>query len=134
MSKPLWDRFQKDIYGQGIKVGGQKDLDFFNRHVLPYYMSNKWLTKDPPKGWGKDKNKIIAKCHKNTYDYCKAEVQKKVGDCIKGMLGSLMLKYGATAMAYCPILDKKIQNYEKNDKPQAMKFFTEYCEMHGKTC
>lgn len=50
------------------------------------------------------------------------------------MAGSLMLKYGATAMAYCPILDKKFENYEKDDKAQAMKFFREYCKTRGKTC
>jgi hypothetical protein len=44
------------------------------------------------------------------------------------------LKYGSTAMAYCPILDKKIENFEKNDKPQAMKFFTAYCKTKGKVC
>ena len=46
----------------------------------------------------------------------------------------LQLKYGATAMSYCPILDKKITNWEKNDKGQAFKFFTQYCATKGKKC
>lgn len=133
VSKPLGEKF-KEICDQGIKPGGQVDVDWFNRHIIPYYMSKKWLTKDPPKGWEKEKDKILAKCHKNSYNYCNAGDRKKCGDCVKGMAGSLMLKYGATAMAYCPILDKKIENWEKDDKPQAMKFFTAYCKTKGKKC
>ena len=44
------------------------------------------------------------------------------------------LKYGATAMAFCPILDKKVENFDKDDLPQVMKFFTQYCKTKGKTC
>lgn len=132
--KPLGEKFKKDICGQGIKPGGQADLRFLTGHVLPYYICKEWLTRDPPKGWEKERDKIIGKCHKNVYNYCDEATQKKVGDCIKGMAGSLMLKYGATLMSYCPILDQKIQNYEENDKPQVMKFFTKYCKSKGKKC
>ena len=40
----------EDICGQGIKPGGQVDVDFVNKNILPYYISKKWLTKDPPNG------------------------------------------------------------------------------------
>ena len=40
----------EDICGQGIKPGGQADVDFLNKIILPYYISKKWLTKDPPAG------------------------------------------------------------------------------------
>ena len=40
----------EDICGQAIKPGGQADLDFVNKMILPYYISQKWLTKGPPKG------------------------------------------------------------------------------------
>ena len=82
--------------------------------LLPYYISKKWLTKNPPKGrkekkylesypypshsnfklppgWEKGRNKIIAKCHKNTHNYCDEGDRKKVGDCVKGMAGTLMV-------------------------------------------
>lgn len=103
-----------DICGQGIKPGGQKDVDFVNKHILPYYISQKWLTKAPPKGqkyidrtsnpntllisshftcpgWDVEKNKILAKCHKNTYNYCDEGHRKKMKDCVKGVAGSLMV-------------------------------------------
>ena len=38
----------EDICGQGIKPGA--DADLVTETLLPYYLSNKWLTKDPPKG------------------------------------------------------------------------------------
>ena len=105
-------------------------------------------------GWEKERDKIIAKCHKDTYNYCDEGHRKKVGDCVKGMADSLMvsdsmlasvricltclgvqLKYGATAMAYCPILDEKVENWEKSgDKEHALKLFTEYCATKGKKC
>jgi len=134
ISDPLGKKFHKDICGQGIKLGGQADLDFVNKVLLPYYLSTKWLTKAPPTGWEKEVDKIVAKCHKNTYNYCIDADAKKVGDCVKGMAGSLMLKYGAVAMAYCPILDEKIAHFEKDDLPQVMNFFTQYCKTKGKTC
>lgn len=47
----------------------------------------------------------------------------------------LQLKYGATAMAYFFILDKKVENWEKNgDGERALKNFTEYCATKGKKC
>ncbi|KIM40717.1 hypothetical protein M413DRAFT_28494 [Hebeloma cylindrosporum] len=134
VTEPLYAKFKKDICGQGIKPGGQADVDFLNKIILPYYISKKWLTKDPPSGWAKEKDNILKKCHKNTHNYCLEKDQKSFGDCFKGMAGSLMLKYGATAMAYCPILDDKIANWDKKDKPQAMKFFTQYCKTKGKKC
>ena len=106
-------------------------------------------------GWEKEKDKILAKCHKNTYNYCDEGHRKEMGDCVKGMAGKTMvsvvdwllclfasvllnlrlqLKYGSTAMSYCPIADKKLENYEKDDKSQAMKFFTQYCATKGKKC
>jgi hypothetical protein len=134
LSKTMGEKFNRDICGQGIRPGGQKDVDFVNREILPLFLTKTWLTKDPPKGWEKEKDKIIAKCHKNTYNYCNADHRKKAGDCVKGMVGGLMLKYGATAMAYCPILDKKIENFEKDVEPQAMGLFTKYCKTKGKKC
>ena len=89
--------------------------------LLPYYLSNKWLTKDPPKGLKcfdctnhtlfsfylsrrKDTNGILAKCHKNTYNYCDADHRKKAGDCVKGMAGSLMV---SIIDSYCLVLQLK---------------------------
>ena len=42
-------------------------------------------------GWEKERDKIVTKCHKNTYNYCNDADAKKVGDCVKGMAGSLMV-------------------------------------------
>jgi hypothetical protein len=39
-----------DICSQGIKPGGQTDVDFVNKVVVPYYMNKTWLTKAPPAG------------------------------------------------------------------------------------
>ena len=47
----------------------------------------------------------------------------------------MKLKYGATAMAYCPILDIKIENWEKSgDKKHVFELFTKYCATKGKKC
>ena len=47
----------------------------------------------------------------------------------------LQLKYGATAMSYCPILNAKIKNWEKSgDTVVAANFFTKYCAAKGKIC
>ena len=43
-------------------------------------------------GWQKERDKILAKCHKNSYNYCDAGAQKAFGDCVKGMAGSLMVR------------------------------------------
>ena len=40
----------EDICAQGIKLGGEADISFVKQNILPYYISKKWLTKDPPKG------------------------------------------------------------------------------------
>ncbi|OBT50496.1 hypothetical protein VE04_09494 [Pseudogymnoascus sp. 24MN13] len=133
MSKPLWDKF-KEICSQGIKPGSAEDVKFLREKVLPYYLNKKWLTKSPPNGWEREWDKIFKKCHKNGSNYCDKAVRQKAGDCVKGMAGSLMLKYGATAMAYCPILDEKLANWDRDDKPQAFKFFTAYCKTKGKSC
>ncbi|KAF9963593.1 hypothetical protein BGZ70_007318 [Mortierella alpina] len=92
-------------------IGGQADLKWVKKILLPYYLNKKWLTKDPPKGWEKELDHIIKKCHKDEYNYCETEVYEKVVKCVKGMAGSLMLKFGATAMAYCPIIDEKFIEY-----------------------
>lgn len=97
----------EDICGQGIKPGGQADLDFLNKVILPYYISKKWLSKDPPAGQNflsrlflahsgragleAEKDKIIKKCHKNSYNYCDQKHREKLRDCVKGMAGSLMV-------------------------------------------
>lgn len=39
-----------DICGQGIKPGGAADLKWVQSVLLPYYISKKWLTKEPPAG------------------------------------------------------------------------------------
>ncbi|CAO3570159.1 unnamed protein product [Mortierella alpina] len=116
-------------------IGGQADLKWFSRNVLSYYITKAWLTRDPPKGLQTEWDKIIKKCHKNTYNYCDAAARDKFAACLKSLAGGLMLKYGSIAMAYCPILDKKLENFETSgDKAQAMKFFTQYCQTKGKTC
>ncbi|KIM79294.1 hypothetical protein PILCRDRAFT_823549 [Piloderma croceum F 1598] len=127
-------KFNKDICSQGIKPGGQADVDFVNKVVVPYYMNETWLTKAPPAGWEKERHKIVAKCHKNSYNYCLEADQNKWSDCVKGMAGSLMLKYGATAMSFCPIFNEKVANFQKDDLPQVNRFFTQYCKTKGKTC
>ncbi|KIM40706.1 hypothetical protein M413DRAFT_11542 [Hebeloma cylindrosporum] len=126
LSKPLRDKFQKGICGQGIKPGGQADVDWVKDNILSYYLSKEWLTKDPPKGWNGEIDKIIKKCHKDTYNYCDQGDRDKVKDCVKGMAGSLM---------YCPILDKTVGNWETSgDKEQAFQLMSDYCKTKGKTC
>ena len=44
-------RSRTDICGQGIKPGGQADVDFLRNNIIPYYMNKRWLTKNPPAGW-----------------------------------------------------------------------------------
>ena len=43
-------------------------------------------------GLQKAPDKILANCHKNSYNYCDPDVQKAVGDCVKGMASSLMVR------------------------------------------
>lgn len=133
ISKPLWDKF-KEICSQGIKPGSAKDVKFLREKVLAYYLNKKWLGKSPPQGWEKETDKIFAKCHKNGNNYCYEAVRQKAGECVKGMAGNLMLKYGATAMSYCPIVEEKVANWDRDDKKQAIKFFTNYCKTKGKSC
>ncbi|KIM40715.1 hypothetical protein M413DRAFT_166653 [Hebeloma cylindrosporum] len=132
--EPLYAKFNNDICGQGIKPGGQADVDFLNTVILPYYISKKWLTIDPPRGWEKDKDMIIAKCHKNTSNYCLEKDRKRFVDCFKRVTFTLVLKYAVKLGSYCQILDGKIANWDKDDKPQAMEFFTQYCATKGKKC
>ena len=103
----------EDICGQGIEPGGQVDLDFLNTIVLLYYLSykwlfktfsnklvlslhlsKKWLTNTLPRGQKyleKDKDKILSKCHKNTYNYCDKGDLVKFGNCVKSLAGGLLV-------------------------------------------
>ena len=92
----------EDICAQGIKLGGEADISFVKQNILPYYISKKWLTKDPPNGqkllygtiatipfsstfpgWDKERENIISKCYNPTYNYCNPDHRKKSVDCLK---------------------------------------------------
>ncbi|KAF9467617.1 hypothetical protein BDZ94DRAFT_1248555 [Collybia nuda] len=133
IAKSLGDKF-KQVCDLGIKPGGTADIKWLRTNILPYYLSKKWLTKDPPKGWQSEIDKIIKKCHKDTYNYCLDGDRSKAGDCLKGMAGSLMLKYGATLMSYCPVLDKAAEDWSTKHDPKATFWISEYCKTKGKIC
>ena len=44
-------RSRTDICGQGIKPGGQADVDWVTKIIIAYYLNKKWLSKDLPTGY-----------------------------------------------------------------------------------
>ena len=56
-----------------------------NTSIVPYPSHSTYP------GWEKERDKIVAKCHKNAYNYCDGGHLKEVGDCVKGMAGNLMV-------------------------------------------
>ncbi|KAF8155749.1 hypothetical protein B0H34DRAFT_675887 [Crassisporium funariophilum] len=133
MTTPLGAKFQ-EVCKLGIKPGGAADVKWVKTVLLPYYLSKSFIGTALPKGIEKEIDNILMKCHKNSYNYCTEPDRVKVASCVKGIAGSLMLKYGSTAMSYCPVLDKIVGEWPSKHQAKAMKFMTAYCKTKGKTC
>ncbi|KAF9576234.1 hypothetical protein EC968_009793 [Mortierella alpina] len=117
-----------------IKIVGTKEINWIKTNMLPFYLNKKFLTKDPPKGLTKELDKIQKKCHKDSYNYCNEADRDKAGECVKGFAGGLMLKYGAAAMAYCPILDKIVKDWPIEHQKRFQEFLTDLCKTKGLVC
>lgn len=51
-------------------------------------------------GWQADKERIKAKCHKNTYNYCVKATREKVAECIKGEAMGLIVRHSLNTKFY----------------------------------
>jgi hypothetical protein len=72
---------------------GEKYLD---RTILPSHSSRP--------GWENDVNKIIEKCHKNTYNYCIKATREKVGECVKSEAMAMIVSHDFTPSLFTSVL------------------------------
>lgn len=42
-------------------------------------------------GWEKERDKVFAKCYNNAYNYCDEGLLKNFGNCVKGLVGGLLV-------------------------------------------
>lgn len=101
-----------DICGQGINPGGAADLAWVRNNIFPKYLVKAFLGKDLPGGmpypavtpesWAvltllllgfmNDLNRLIDKCHKNTYNYCAHPDRDAMRRCAKDQAWSLAVR------------------------------------------
>lgn len=103
-----------------------------------------------------DINKVINKCHKNTYNYCALQDRDAMGKCTKDQATSLAVrsflnlltisgkanfagaipqtKYALQIPGYCPYLDKIATDWPTKHEKGTFALFTNYCKTKGKKC